>query len=110
MMAKEPGLKVERSVAINSLNARYAAIQCSCDFCLESQPHLFTLDQNLTIIPLDKFLSFSVHVFEASPLLLSSMPLFFPLQSHPAIPPATTDLSCGRFVKDLTCRRYAEIS
>ena len=27
--------------------------------------------------------------------------------SYPAIPLATTDLSCGRGVKDLTCRRYA---
>ena len=26
---------------------------------------------------------------------------------HPAIPLATTDLSCKRGVKDLTCRRYA---
>ena len=33
--------------------------------------------------------------------------LVMSLQFHPAIPLATTDLSCGRFVKDLTCRRYA---
>jgi hypothetical protein len=32
---------------------------------------------------------------------------FMYTQCHPAIPLATTDLSCGSSVKDLTCRRYA---
>jgi hypothetical protein len=30
-----------------------------------------------------------------------------PLRCHPAIPLGTTNLSCGKYAEDLTCRRYA---